>query len=413
MLRRYIAAFAVLSFLIAPVEARLRFWTHAATKTRVQAELLEIKGQKIRILNPKGAQAMIAIDQLSDADQRYLKKLVSQKKAAEEAFKLGVDALKSGRYEEAKERFLKASKWNERDIKADFALGIYYIGYERKVQDAGEHFEVCVERWKSRIPQFTNIERVNYIAALNNSALVHVRRRQLDLAFQEWQTAIDIGHVTPQEIIQNLGTVARFATNVSANVTAFDVPLNQEERDGFKQLIETAVLPKDSKPYRPDVGWLYMTYMDESDLSDRTNDTADDALRTVGYATGFVIANGWILTNRHSVVKDDEIIPYDGFEAFFGPAYDQPVRVTLEDADSSYDLALLKFEPNSLARQPLPVFNGEANKSDSLMTCAFVKGADIDKAVTTSDGHILRLPASDVREGDRRFEKRRRIGTTV
>ena len=287
---------------------------------------------------------------------------VTELRAKEKAFLQEAEAHYSAKkYELAEKSFIAASNVNPDGIQADYRLGIIYALAVRHAANAGKHFEKCVSRRRLRLDSLNLVERSNLAATLNNLAITAVRQRQFLTATKHWATALELGYPST-ELLQNVGRFLYLSkTEVKSSLGShLTVTLSSIERSNLDALYEELKRTATFDGYDSSIGWLYIPLLSEDSTSEEREDpapakkTSPDSplfpgdrskskqreLRVVGYGTGFVVAPGVILTNRHVVQDGDEFQLRGGSPELKSLS----AKVLRIDKNPQHDLALLRCD---------------------------------------------------------------------
>ncbi|MBW3542302.1 MAG: trypsin-like peptidase domain-containing protein [Planctomycetes bacterium] len=263
----------------------------------------------------------------------------------------GLQALEQGERAVGIRLLERASEADRGGIRGDFLLGLIHLHSIDGVIDpvqAGKHFRNVV----GRAP--------HHVAALNNAALAEIKLREFTEAWRHWKRAVELAPTT-REVSQNLGRVL-------SEVQQGKLSMLPAVRERFDQLYREATANHAAPAFSPSVGWLYMPpVLPKVELgaeeARRSQDTRQPHDRTgepvpVGSGSGFLIAKGYVLTNRH-VIEDDQLGTAHALRVI-DPA--DPGGMGQFDAEvaavsDELDLALVKCErlagvPLSLAREP-------------------------------------------------------------
>jgi tetratricopeptide (TPR) repeat protein len=276
-------------------------------------------------------EAFLETSGVSEADKEKARKELPEWRvlAAKQALRVGSKWLAPAEYKQAKEaeirlikeahrlidvkndelaedKLLEASKVNPEAVRADFYLGLLYTLVAHKPHDAERYFRECVKRLQ-RDEDLSGARRANFVAALNNLALVQVRKRQYKTAISLWRRALEVAPFTP-ELVQNLGLMSELAQ------TARFVRIPQAQRNSAGELYAKATVENSLARFDENVGWLYIPYVDTVDGT--MDGEGDEELVTVAWCTGFSIGGEYLLTSRYPVEDADRIVAREGGSTF-------------------------------------------------------------------------------------------------
>src|SRR3990172_9075877 len=245
-----------------------RTWTNRSGEFTVQAELLTIGNETVRLLTGDGRVIDVANVDLSKTDHDFIVKAIEDAAVAEDLYAQGIAALNSRIHSAAIEKLRVASDRDARSIKADLVLGIMAICLSVDVVAAQRHFETCRMRWRSREKHLTELQKANYAAALNNLALTLTRQKKTGEAISCWAKAVELQEETPQAIVHNLAIIERVSTLQTRNASPAQIVLSPGLRGQLRKLAGSLKLSRSTRPYQPGIGWLYMNCLKEPPAPD-------------------------------------------------------------------------------------------------------------------------------------------------
>jgi S1-C subfamily serine protease len=384
-----------------------RTWTDKNGEFQVEADLLDINEETIYLRRKDNRKYVtVPIKVLSAEDVKYLDELRQRIDQSEGLVAKAVEALNNNFFTAVEPLLKKASILDPGAIEAQFSLGLLAIGVHRDPDLAADRFKECVTRWRPLAGRLTPVEKANYVAALNNLALAHVRNRNVRLAVIQWKQAIQMQDATPEEIVQNIGILGHMVMTQVTKAGPADVFVTHEVHREVMALQAKVRLGPNTRPFNPAIAWLYMTYVknvvneDEVPGDDGENDIAriegdkvkerPKNARKVASGSGLVVGDGFILTNRHVALADNRNTPYDYIEVFTGPGYNKPIQARVIAFDRENDLALLHAE--EIKGPAFPIYSGMAPLLTSVVTLGFPGGDQFGLGLTMSAGTINRLP---------------------
>lgn len=238
----------------------------------------------------------------------------------------------------ARDKFREASKINQDGVRADFYLGLLNTLVVPTPGEAEEHFRECVRRLAMDGNQLSGVRKANYVAALNNYAVVLVRMRKYNEAIGVWDRALAIAPYTP-ELVQNLGLLAKLSE------TAAYVRVPRGLRASAASIYAKVSVENSLGRFDDNVGWLLIPYVDTLDGS--IDESGDEEFVTYAWCTGFSIGGDYVVTSRYPLLDSDKIVVREGANVFEVPA---GKVVALSDQSS---LALLRID--GLGAAPIPL----------------------------------------------------------
>ena len=230
------------------------------------------------------------------------------------------------------EKLLEASKADPDSVQADFIIGTVYAIVAKRFDKANQHYEVCLKR------DPTNV------AVLNNLALVEVKIGQHRDAIQHWKTAAALRY--DERIAQNLGRLFNQAGQRK-------IPMTKTVLDQLSDVYASLVVGKNVLAADKAQGWHYMLLPQEPPPDESVApppevvSSGDSTISACG--TGFVIADGYILTNRH-ITKGAS-----GFSVTNPSQKGQQLPAKLVASSSDYDLAILQAEGLKCPALPISI----------------------------------------------------------
>jgi len=125
----------------------------------------------------------------------------------------------------ADQRFLAAANVNPDGIAALFELGLLYALQDRNSKQAEIQFSKCITKRNLYKDQFSQTERANYIATLNNSTIGEIRQGKLNEALKHLEEILSFEQVPP-EVVQNIGRFQYLSANLGkseSGIRGFDL----------------------------------------------------------------------------------------------------------------------------------------------------------------------------------------------
>jgi S1-C subfamily serine protease len=237
----------------------------------------------------------------------------------------------------AKEKFLEASNVQPQEVRANFYLGLLNALVAHYPPDAQRHFSDCVKRLTRDNDLLVGTRKANLIAALNNVAIVQVRRAQYNQAIRSWRRALRLEPFTP-ELVQNLGRMVQLAQ-------LGELRIGKNTRDTAAELYAEVCVQFSLARFDESVGWLFIPYVDTVDGSMEA--TGDEELVPVAWCTGFAVGGNLLLTSRYPFVDADAVSVRGG-----GPPFAELSGKVVSLSDES-NLALIRID--GLGANPRPL----------------------------------------------------------
>lgn len=296
----------------------------------------------------------------------------------------GIDT-RSDTFRQAQKAITEAQKIQP-FIRPDFELGLINVLFTRDFDAAEKHFSECVKRFRKYEPLFAqSIDKLNFSRALGNLALLKIRKNRAEDAAELWTEVLAIDGATP-EFGYNVNRVLK------ANATG-DVRLPTSVIETFA----TWNAKEDASYADRSIGWLYMPY-----ISGATNQPENARPKTpakkeagfilVGEGTGFIIAPGLVLTNKH-VVEFDNGIPSDRFRLNWDASTGQePAYGELLATSKNHDLALLSIPDSSSSGIPI---RSDVMTGEEILIIGYPRTDVLGNAITITKGLISKVPTDD------------------
>jgi len=285
---------------------------------------------------------------------------------ADQLIRQSAELLKVRDYKGAHDLLVQASRTDRNGIRASFLLGLLNTPvFFNDAREAEAHFKTVLARSPS------------HVSATNNLALTSVRLGRISTAVALWRKASESAPRTP-EVTQNLGRLLTEATARRLVVSASEV---KKTRTLYAGLTASGK----GKSSDPKVGWMYMPLTLSRDEKRRTDLKVDNAkLVHSSLGSGFVVAPGIILTNRH-VVDDADVVkivsPGDRQTEYMA-------EVLAISPDS--DLALVRCQ--QLKAPPVSVSLVIPRRSSDVMVLGFPKAFDFGQNLKATRGAVTALP---------------------
>jgi hypothetical protein len=293
--------------------------------------------------------------------------------------------IQSNTFKEAGKIIREAQKI-EPFIRADFQLGIFNVLVTRDFDAAEKHFSKCVERVRKYRPLFTQtLDQLNFSHALGNLALLKVRKNRGKEAADLWTEVLAIAGPTP-EFNYNVNRVLQASGAGYINLPSSVIgTFAQWSASGNSDYADRSH------------GWLYLPYIPSHEYRPKANQpqpSKDNAAGFIccGSGTGFVIAPGLVLTNKH-VVETEMGVAFDRFLLNWDPDIGKkPVYADLIARSDHHDLALLSFPDSGLAGIPIRI---DPKTGEDIVVIGFPETELLGNSINITKGVISKIPAQD------------------
>jgi S1-C subfamily serine protease len=296
----------------------------------------------------------------------------------------GIDT-RSDTFKHAQKAITEAQKI-EPFFRADFKLGIVNVLLTRDFDAAEKHFSECVKRFRKYEPLFAqSIDRLNFSRALGNLALLKIRKNRAKEAAELWTEFLVLNGATP-EFSYNVSRVLK--ANAQGNV---DLP---------PKVIETFAAwnaKEDSRYADRSLGWLYMPYVlghnnQPENARPKPSENKEAGFMPAGQGTGFIIAPGLILTNKH-VVEFDNGVPSDRFRLNWDASTGkEPAYGDLIARSEHNDLALISFPDSTFSGIPI---RSDVKTGEEILIIGYPRTDVLGNAITITKGLISKVPTDD------------------
>ena len=284
----------------------------------------------------------------------------------------GLELLRLGTYDLAHEELLSASRLNPDDFHADFLMGlIWSLGANNDVRGM-HHFAEAVRRSNSQ-----------NAFACNNLAVCEVFTRRYHDAAVHFRRALEL-MPGEQAIADNVGTMLTMARR--SDITGLPDPV----RNSLNELYRTAVHELNLKPVTQADRFFLMSPSGKA--GDRGGKEGQDGLKgmleeppesVVGIATGtgFVIAPGYVLTNRHVIDGGTEIVIMDPKD------HQRQLPATVIASLEDPDIALIKCE--GLDVPALPLADRLSRSGSDIMVLGYPGGSLLGMELKVTRGAVI------------------------
>ncbi len=273
-------------------------------------------------------------------------------------------------------------------VRPDFELGLLNVLFTRDFDAAEKHFSECVKRFRKYEPLFVHpIDRLNFSRALGNLALLKIRKNRAEDAAKLWTEFLSLVGATPTpEFSYNVNRVLE--ANAQGNVR-----LPPSVIETFAAWNATA----DSRYANRSLGWLYMPYVSgdigpSANAPGKPSGDREAGLIHFGSGTGFIIAPGLLLTNRH-VVEDVTGKAGDRFRLNWDPSIGKtPVYGELIARSGHNDLALISFPDSTFSGIPI---RSNVKTGEEILIIGYPRTDVLGNSITITKGLISKVPTDD------------------
>lgn len=288
------------------------------------------------------------------------------------------------------QKIIREAQKIEPFTRADFQLGLANVFVTKDFDAAERHFSKCVERARQYKPLYgEQIDRINFSHALGNLALLKIRENRAKDAAKLWIEAQDISGSTP-EIAYNVSRVLK------ANGQGYvDLP-----KSIIGTFSEWSAL-HDSPDADRSLGWLYMPYLvrPKNQPEDRRTEISkdDEVYICVGSGTGFIIAPGLLLTNRHVVATDEGNGDlYDHYRLNFTPGTGiESVTGDVIARSKNHDLALVSFNSPALKFDGIPLIGRNVESGEKITIFGYPMPDKFGDEIKYSVGQVIMRSSAD------------------
>jgi S1-C subfamily serine protease len=319
---------------------------------------------------------------------------------AEKFIQLAFNELKANNPKKSLDYFNRASSADPGGIRADFIVGMLYcLRGSTNPKLAAERFETVLKR----VP--------DYGPARNNLAICEIKlltTKKFGDAFANFRKAAEL-MPNSVEVLQNVNRVVQEADQGQLPLPITDKNKPDEGKRYAKfaelaaQLNERAA--KRNQKFSPRVGWMYTPFMElkqaepEPDRPQQPVPVEDEnPLIPVAMGTGFLIAPGYLITNKH-VVTDEALGVADRvtIRRPDAPPADLPTTAEIVALAFEDDLALLHAP--DIAGTAIPLVEKPVSRGREILVLGYPHIELLGATLKTTRGVVTGLPDGQRFEG--------------
>ena len=274
----------------------------------------------------------------------------------------GMELLRLGSKDLAKEELDEASRLDPASPVADFVIGYVYSLFADTALLAAEHFLEASRRSPGNAYILTNLANTELDVGRHADALRH------------FEMALE--HMADPMIANNIG----FALQVGKRAG-----MSESVEAGFSRLYQRARADLGMAAKSLDALVFFrpaeaVTVPADKPRRNPAQDREANVTR-VASGTGFVVAPGYVLTNRHVVADSTEIVVVDPADR------EKRIAATVVVASEEPDLAVLRC--TGLPNQPAPLARVAAPRGDDVMTLGFPQSSLLGLELTPARGTVV------------------------
>jgi|GEM_PF-2715324 len=312
---------------------------------------------------------------------------------AEKLIELAYEELKSNNPKKALDYLNRASNADPGGIRADFILGMLYsLRGSTNPKLAADRFESVLKR----VP--------DYGPARNNLAICQIKlltAENFGSAYANFRKAAEL-MPNSIEVLQNVNRVVHEADQGQLPLPVA-IKNRPDEGKRYTKFAELAAQLNErsanrNQQFSPRMGWMYSPFMElkQDEKPPEPEDEpvpveVDQPLIPIAQGTGFLIAPGYLLTNKH-VVTDDSLGVADQvtIRRPDAPPADMPTVVTIAALATNLDLALL-HAPN-LDGTTIPISGKSVARGREILVLGYPKVDLLGATLKTTRGVVTGLP---------------------
>jgi len=330
----------------------------------------------------------VAKDDLVRVGKKWIDRAEAQRLEAE-ADKLveeAIEMINVKNYKKADEKLQKAS-----NVYPDHLDSLFLLGFGAFLTDdikgAEKRFTQCL----SRSP--------NNVSVLNNVAVCEALTKEFASAVRHWEQASILAPEN-EHVVQNLGrfiadandsqnapkpTKSTKSSKGKAKAKDFG-KVDQRTIDAASVLYSKLLSGGKVKRSDPSQGYVVMGLGKGKKKEDSDSPTGDPQI--VGNGSGFVIANGYVLTNRHVVENADGIVIQD-------PANPKADLLGGKVIAVAKDLDLALIQCDGLSAPAVPINAGAVGRGTEVLALGFPVMDVVGKGLKATRGIITGVPTKD------------------
>ncbi|MDB5346798.1 MAG: hhoB [Schlesneria sp.] len=305
-----------------------------------------------------------AIDQLVRVGPKWMAKEDADalQKEADDLVREAMELLNVDNFTAANAKLEKARKVYPEHLESVFLLAVNAF-LKRDFKIAETKFNQCL----SRAP--------NNIALLNNVAICEIQMKRYAQAVKHWDRAATLD-LDNSNVAQNIG---QFVSDVS--LKRF-VNVEKNALADATEIYQRMITKDPGNRANSTRGYVVMRML----RSNAATETPDEESRVIGNGTGFVIAEGYVLTNRHVVDDADSLVIQDPTKGDGLLFHAKVVAISKE-----LDIALL--ECRQLKAPAVPVNTTPVGRGTEVMAFGFPMATVVGKGLKATRGIITGLPS--------------------
>ncbi|MBS0204801.1 MAG: trypsin-like peptidase domain-containing protein [Planctomycetes bacterium] len=306
-----------------------------------------------------------AVDQLVRVGTKWMTRDEAEalRKEADKLVEEALEMLNIDNFAVAQAKLEKAGKVYPDHLESLFLLAVgSFLGRDFKLAET--RFAACLNR------------APNNVALLSNMAVSEVHNKHFAAAVKHWEKA---GSVDPdnKNVAQNVGTfVSDVGQKRFANV---DKRIVNDATELYSRM-----LGRDGKNRaNPAKGYVLMRIM-----RTKPDEQPTEESQVVGNGTGFVIADGIVITNRHVVEDADSLVIQD-------PSQRDGLPLAAKVIASSKDLDVALIECKQLKVPPVPLSLTPVTRSMEVMALGYPIATVVGKGLKSTRGIVTGLPSTE------------------
>jgi S1-C subfamily serine protease len=305
-----------------------------------------------------------AVDQMVRVGPKWMAKEDADalQKEADDLVREAMEMLNVDNFAAATAKLEKASKVYPEHLESVFLLAVNAF-LKRDFKIAETKFNQCL----SRAP--------NNIALLNNVAICEIQMKRYAQAVKHWDRAATLD-LDNNNVAQNIG---QFISDV--NLKRF-VNVEKNALSDATEIYQKMITKDPGNRANSTRGYVVMKML----RSNAATETPGEESRVIGNGTGFVIAEGYVLTNRHVVDDADSLVIQDPTKGDGLPFHAKVVAISKE-----LDIALL--ECRQLKAPAVPVNTIPVGRGTEVMAFGFPMATVVGKGLKATRGIITGLPS--------------------